>query len=291
MKKIFKNLEPFTINEKLKIISFKILKKFIRIRSTNLIRKYSFITKLINNNIDYNFKENYLSFNYLINNKNFKFKLLKVSSDIDVFDQIILEEEYKAIIRICSDNNIVLNNVIDAGANIGLVTLYLKAFFPLANIISLEPSNDTFLRLKNNIEQNNLKNIFMLNEGVWSTSTMLYGDFSFGDGRDWAFSLRENKNSKKNTIPVNSIKDLMLKNNYKTIDFIKIDIEGGEQELFKESSDISWLKMVKLIAIEIHDELGIRNSIENKIKQQNFSITHSGELTIGLNLSPSNKVI
>jgi len=36
-----------------------------------------------------------------------------------------------------------------------------------------------------------------------------------------------------------------------TIDFIKIDIEGGEEKLFESNCD--WLRKVKCLSIELHD--------------------------------------
>jgi len=277
------SLAPFTFLEKFKIISFKILKKIFRINTTTLIRKYNFILKLSKKNVPFSYLNKHINFKYLVNNTSFMFSLSKESSDIDVFEQIIFEEEYRPVLDILKENNIELNTVIDAGANIGLVTLFLKAHYPNTKIVSLEPSKSTYLRLSQNIKNNKLTNVSLLNEGVWGVSTKLAADFSFGDGRDWAFSLKENKVENKNTIPVKSIKDIIYTYNFETVDFLKIDIEGGEVNLFKESSDISWLQSIRIIAIEIHDELGVRDDIENILKEYNFKLNYSGELTIGVN--------
>jgi hypothetical protein len=38
-----------------------------------------------------------------------------------------------------------------------------------------------------------------------------------------------------------------------------------------------------MVALEIHDEFNIRNSIENILVENNFLLFNSGELTIGIN--------
>jgi hypothetical protein len=46
---------------------------------------------------------------------------------------------------------------------------------------------------------------------------------------------------------------------------------------------LDWLKKVKVLAIEIHDEFDCRIDIENSLLKYGFILCQSGELTIGLN--------
>ena len=81
-----------------------------------------------------------------------------------------------------------------------------------------------------------------------------------------------------------TIEGLINDFNIETIDFLKIDIEGGEDEVFKDFSKINWLDKVKVIALEIHDEFDCRKHIESNLEKL-FTLSHSGELTIGINKS------
>ncbi len=64
------------------------------------------------------------------------------SSDLFVFGQLFLQEEYKSTVKLCNkyfpDNRDLI--LIDAGANIGMTTLYLSNFFNFSKIIVIEPS-------------------------------------------------------------------------------------------------------------------------------------------------------
>ena len=174
--------------------------------------------------------------------------------------------------------------MIDAGANIGLTCLYFKSYFPDLLITALEPSDDTFSRLENNIVNNKLSGVTYLKKGLWSSITRLKADTSFRDGQDWAFRLIEAKPNEEALFETTTIEGLINDFNIETIDFLKIDIEGGEDEVFKDFSKINWLDKVKVIALEIHDEFDCRKHIESNLEKL-FTLSHSGELTIGINKS------
>ena len=119
--------------------------------------------------------------------------------------------------------------------------------------------------------------------GIWGHSTFLKPDTSFRDGLDWAFRLIETKKRDNDSIEVISITDLIKKYSLNFIDFLKIDIEGGEVSVFGEESNLQWLNVVKVIALEIHDEFDCRDNIENLLKRNGFTLSYSGELTVGVN--------
>ena len=56
--------------------------------------------------------------------------------------------------------------IIDAGANIGMATLYFKFLYPKAKIIAFEPFGATFAVLMDNIELNNLKDVRLVNSAL-----------------------------------------------------------------------------------------------------------------------------
>ena len=68
------------------------------------------------------------------------------------------------------------------------------------------------------------------------------------------------------------------------VDLLKIDIEGGEAEVFKSSElTDAWLPRVKAMAIEIHDEFECRETIMKQLKKHDFQVVDSAEgLTIAI---------
>ena len=79
------------------------------------------------------------------------------------------------------------------------------------------------------------------------------------------------------------MKDIIKRHNLKEIDFLKIDIEGGELSLFSDKEIDFWLKKIKVIAVEIHEEFKCKKMIEATLKRLEFKIIYVGELTVGIN--------
>jgi FkbM family methyltransferase len=131
--------------------------------------------------------------------------------------------------------------------------------------------------------KNNFENITTLKKGLWGHSAFLTPDTSFRDGLNWSFRLVETTELGTDSIEVISITDIIKEFDLEFIDFLKIDIEGGEASVFHKESDIQWLKKVRVIALEIHDEFDCRSEIENILSNFGFILSNNGELTIGIN--------
>ncbi len=219
-----------------------------------------------------------------INGKKTKVFLKRSTSDALVYKQLILEDEYKYVIELFQSKKINLERMIDAGANIGLASVYFKAFFPDAKIIALEPVKNTFERLVKNVESNALKNVQCLEKGLWKSATFLQLDTSFRDSTDWSFRLIESPTPTLNTITTVTVQQILDENNWDYVDYLKIDIEGGEVSVFESAKTVeSWLPKVKVLAIEIHDEFNCREAIYKLLKQFNFNYIEDASITIATN--------
>lgn len=208
------------------------------------------------------------------------FQLRKVSSDYDVFKQVYLNNEYQPVIDCLIDNKIELHNIIDAGSNIGLTTAKLLEYFPNANIICIEPDPNNFVQLTKNL--NKYLNVKFLPAALWGTNELLSLDFHFRDRRDWSRTVTEYSSSSKIPVKGITINTILDEFSLETVDLLKMDIEGGEANIFSNKNNLSFLNKVKVIAIEIHDELNCRQKIYEILLSYNFKIFNSGELTIGI---------
>lgn len=285
IRKYLKKLSNFSIIEIPTIIIYTICHVVLNKLPKNIIKSHLLFSQLM----EWDYKiEKYKKNSIIIFNVNgalYKFLLKTNSSDSDVFRQIILNDEYVFIIHMLHHYKISVKTMIDCGANVGYTTIYFKAFFPDASIISIEPQYEVFLRLNENVRINNLSNIITIQKGLWSTSTYLKSDFSFRDGQDWSHRLvpADENSIKKDLIKTITVNELMQEYEVEIIDFFKMDIEGAEAEVFSERADLSWLDKVKFIAIEIHDEFNCRKRIEDILILKHFSLLNSDELTIAIN--------
>jgi FkbM family methyltransferase len=175
-------------------------------------------------------------------------------------------------------------NILDAGSNIGLTSVFLNHYFPNSNFITIEPDDSNFENVSYNLEANGIKKAIQIKGGLWSKNTNLKIVNDFRDQNDWSFRVEET--SEETDLKAFSINYLLDKYNFNYIDILKMDIEGSEKEvLVSANTDTSYLSKTKCVAIEIHDEFNCRQDIYNLLEKYNFEFFNSGELTIGINLN------
>jgi FkbM family methyltransferase len=208
----------------------------------------------------------------------------KPSSDIIVFSQILEMEEYKPVVEIFKKNFKINSDlkIIDAGSNIGLTSLYFSQHFLNSEFICIEPDDHNYDSMSINLMNKRIKQVHTIKGGLWYKNTYLNIIRDFRDQKEW--SIRVDETSETTNLQAFSINYLIEKYNFKTIDILKIDIEGSEKEVFTNiNSDNSFLSITKCIAIEIHNEFECRDEINSILKNYGFDFFESGELTIGIN--------
>ncbi len=208
----------------------------------------------------------------------------KPSSDLSVYNQVNKHLEYKPVVDVYKQNFKTHSelNIIDAGSNIGLTSVYLSQHFPNSRFIAIEPDDSNFDMVSFNLEANGIKNAVKIKGGLWSKNTNLKIVNDFRDKKDW--SIRVEETDDEGDLKAYSVNSLMSQYQLKNIDILKIDIEGSEKEVFTGTdADVSFLAKTKCIAIEIHDEFDCRSEINAILTQYNFTFFDSGELTIGIN--------
>lgn len=78
-----------------------------------------------------------------------------------------------------------------------------------------------------------------------------------------------------------TVSDYLARTGVDIVDLMKIDIEGSEGELFLSPTDPAiWLDRVRVLAIEIHNELRIKAPIYAILDTRGFTVFETGELTI-----------
>lgn len=206
------------------------------------------------------------------------------SSDVMVITQVFFNKQYGPLVQEITkwhqQNNIQF--IIDAGANAGYATCYLKAFFPAATIVAIEPGSENATQARKNFLQNNFSDLTLIEGGLWTKDSWLELKNDFRDGKDWSFYVMETNAQTK--LKGYSFDTILKQFDRLTIDLLKIDIEGGEKELFSHPAVMdSILQKTKFLAIEIHDETGVRDTIYETLKRNGFEWFNQGELTIATN--------
>ena len=166
-------------------------------------------------------------------------------SDLTTAWRVIVADEY----QIPSG----ANRIIDAGANIGAFSLLAGSQCPDAEIVALEPFPETHSHLQATVERNRLGDRI---SPIQAALAGVDGDVSFDAAPEThSYSRRIVISGSENTIqvPAISIGRIMLKQGWDSVDYLKMDIEGGEYSVF-ESTDPEQLKCVSAIGLEYHDD-------------------------------------
>lgn len=284
MKRDREIVKQYSFSEKVRFLLYKALQNLIDRIPRSIPLSYHFFYQAFESGARVRKigKKNVIDFD--INKRNASIILRRGTSDIKVFNDVFWLHGYKELVDLAHTFHINVKSIIDAGANIGLTTIYFKSYFPESTIICLEPFSENYDILKENIGLNSYSDVYPGKKGLWGKTTFLRKKNNFRDNEPWSFSLEETSDRNEALFEAISIIDLMNENQIQELDILKIDIEGGEASVFdKNHYPDRWLDKVKLMAIEIHDEFNCRENIEALLFEKNFELSHCGELTICVN--------
>jgi FkbM family methyltransferase len=170
------------------------------------------------------------------------------STDVHVFNQVIAEQYLKFLYPIADKIGSEVKYVLDAGANCGFSTYILKALFPNAMIVSVEPDPQNFRMLKLNSQ--NLDNVHPVNAGLWSETARLKLSGNHGD---WGRVFKKVPWNETDGMMAYSVQDLLEKFEIDRFDVVKMDIEGSEAVVLGPDANISWVDDTLVLLAEIHD--------------------------------------
>lgn len=196
--------------------------------------------KLIMNN-----KPKYLPENFLYTGDPSKdFEWLQ-NNHPDIFIEVIKNNEYEL-----KKEDVENKNIIDIGANIGTFTLY-SAYLGAKQIISVEPSTDTFQKLTENIGHYAFNNIKLLKNVVLNISGIkIKLPIQINSGHNSIFKKTENFEM----VETITLKEILARITNPDDIILKIDCEGSEYDILLNMS-ASDFERVKTIHIEIHSDI------------------------------------
>lgn len=153
--------------------------------------------------------------------------------------------------------------IFDCGANIGVATLYFKWLYPHSKIFAFEPNPKTFEVLQKNIQQNNLTDVELFNYALTNTNNTIGTIDFFIDKHNPGFLLMSTKQNRipkdktvdKITVKTLSLSSLIKDRKFHQIDFLKMDIEGREEEVVNDLVKNRQLTMIEKLAIEYHHNM------------------------------------
>jgi FkbM family methyltransferase len=167
--------------------------------------------------------------------------------------------------------------IIDCGSNIGAATVFFKSLYPTVKILCFEPDPNEWQMLNKNIQANQLGDINTINAAVSGKEGTIdfFGEFDVEAPDARGNSIISTWGMQRVTSTVKKVKAVKLSSYISSeVDFLKLDIEGAEQQVLQELGDK--LHYVNEINMKVHvaDGLNEVNSLENIIEllgEYNFS--------------------
>ena len=170
------------------------------------------------------------------------------SSDVPTFEQVFINGEYDFDVTSSP------RAIVDAGANIGLASVYFASKFPDARIVAVEPEESNLEILRRNIAP--YPNITLVCGALWhENATIDLVDPGLGN---WGFMVQAGDGAETYGPAVHAVRGmtvdaLMNEQGIDHIDILKIDIEGSEREVFRDPS--AWIGAVDALIVELHDRM------------------------------------
>lgn len=193
------------------------------------------------------------------------------TADQRVFDEVFVAREYDIDV---ADPTVIL----DAGAHIGLASVFFAERFHSATVIAIEAEAANFDLLCKNASS--YPRIRPMHAGLWSRSTWLR--IENPEAATWSFRVVES--DRPTDIRAVSIADVMQLHGVDHIDILKMDIEGAELEVLTHNAE--WLSSVGNLLIELHDRYrpGCTAALEAALSNFDYERSTHGNTVILRNL-------
>ncbi len=180
------------------------------------------------------------------------------------FDKVYTPGEIKI-----EDNDV----VVDIGSNIGVFTVF-AAKLTRNSVYAFEPFPQNVELLKRNIDKNNLQNVVI--NPVAVSDRMGGGKLFLSDINAGHLLFDHNISGKLDKyieVPTVDLKQIFDGNKLEVIDFMKMDCEGMEGLIFK-NTPVQYLKRIRKIALEFHDNVSALGhvQIQNLLEDAGFIV-------------------
>jgi FkbM family methyltransferase len=160
-----------------------------------------------------------------------------------IYKEIYLESVYIDIFNTRKDMV-----VIDVGANIGVVTQYMRDFAKV--VYAIEPSTEHFEALAKNVEFNKWTNVVPIKAAIAEKNGEM--TLNLNEANRTCHSLNLKYGEKGEKVRVIDFETLFKENKIDKVDFVKFDVEGYEEPILMGESFKKVADKIAAIEVEFH---------------------------------------
>ena len=144
--------------------------------------------------------------------------------------------------------------VVDLGSNIGLTMVDFAYLFPGARVVGVELDAENVAMSRQNLARWSDR-CMVLHGAIWSSDGQVAYERETGEA--WAYRVGRDDDGERVVVrarTLDSVLDAAFPN--EQVDFLKVDIEGAEQELFAAGG--RWPERVRALKVETHPPYSVR---------------------------------
>jgi FkbM family methyltransferase len=161
-----------------------------------------------------------------------------------------------------------LRQLVDLGANIGFTSVYLSRLLDIDHVVAVEPDPDNVQILRRNLKQNGLR-ATVLQAAVGPFDS--HARFSRGRASNIGH-LDQDGDLRVRVVSMPYVIDRLPSSSTPTL--LKMDIEGGEEQLF--TGDVSWLRGFDCVMAELHPHAADLARITDMIEASGLRFREGG---------------
>jgi FkbM family methyltransferase len=143
--------------------------------------------------------------------------------------------------------------IVDCGSNVGMSVLFFKALFPNARVIGVEPDPKTFEVLSGNVRRNHWNDVVLHNKAVGAADGTTNFYMNAQNPGDLGMSVIAQEHLKTQlTVPAARLSSIIGQDH---VDFLKLDVEGAEEEVIDDLSQTSVIRQIDRMMVEYHHHI------------------------------------
>ncbi|MGD9827252.1 MAG: FkbM family methyltransferase [Hyphomicrobiaceae bacterium] len=151
--------------------------------------------------------------------------------------------------------------IVDLGSNIGCTLVHYARLHAGARLYGVELDGANVTLARENLALNAVS-AEVLHAAIWPHD----GEVRYGGQESWGLQVAEDGHTGVTAI---SMPSLLERFAIETIDFLKVDIEGGERELF--AGDLAWLDRTLSLHVEVHYDASYLQSLQEQLTAHGFA--------------------
>ncbi|MFA6105153.1 MAG: FkbM family methyltransferase [Patescibacteria group bacterium] len=194
---------------------------------------------------------------------------IRDDADESVAAEIFDKHEYRIaddIIKSATDP------IIDIGSHAGFFSLYVRTLNENVPILAIEPEPNNIDQLSRHLKENNIKSIKVVAGAVAADAGRRHLVVSKDSHNHYLLNREDVKTQNSTIVNTWSLPELLKKSIIDNVSLVKMDIEGGEYEVF-EGLKIEDLAKIKAFIIEYHLDGGKKYQvIENNLRVNGFGV-------------------